>query len=149
MEIKTQMDGPGYGITEKVLSGDECDNLINALSIDLSKRGRAGARHLMSHPAVAALASDQRLLEMARSSLGGGKAVPYRATLFDKSVHAKWLVVWHQDKALPLETIFDAPGWGRGPVRPVSYMRTLRQMLCHVSLRFGSTWMHRPATTDH
>ncbi len=110
MGIKIQIDGPGYWIKENVFSLDECDYLVQALSIYLSKRERAGARHLMSNPAVAALASDQRLLESARRSMGG-EAVPYRATLFDKSVHAKWLVVWHQDRALPLEAVFDAPGW--------------------------------------
>lgn len=106
-----QIDGRGYWIKENVLSTDECDYLAAALSIYSTRRGRAGARHLMSQPAVAALASDQRLLEIAHRALGG-EAVPYRATLFEKSVHAKWLVVWHQDKALPLEPVFDAPGWG-------------------------------------
>jgi ectoine hydroxylase-related dioxygenase (phytanoyl-CoA dioxygenase family) len=110
MGIKIQIDGPGYWIKENVFSVDECDYLVQAQSI-LSRRGRAGARHVMSNPAVAALATDQRLLEIARRSLGG-EAVPYRATLFDKSIDAKWLVVWHQDRALPLEPVFDAPGWG-------------------------------------
>lgn len=111
MGSKSSIDGPGYWITENVLSADECDFLIRALSIHTTKRGRAGARHLLSHPAVAALASDQRLLEIARRALGA-EAVPYRATLFAKTAHAKWLVVWHQDKALPVEPVFDAPGWG-------------------------------------
>jgi len=105
------IDGPGYWIEENVLRADECDGLITALSICTTKRGRAGARHLMSQPAVAALAADQRLLEIASRALSA-EAVAYRATLFEKSVHAKWLVVWHQDKALPLEPVFDAPGWG-------------------------------------
>jgi len=52
-----------------------------------------------------------RLLELARESLGSG-ATPYRATLFEKSARANWLVIWHQDTALPLASTFDAPGWG-------------------------------------
>src|SRR5205814_6187075 len=75
------------------------------------KRSRAGARHLMGQPAVAALASDSRLLGLARGLAGSG-ATPYRATLFEKSARANWLVVWHQDTALPLACRFDAPGWG-------------------------------------
>jgi ectoine hydroxylase-related dioxygenase (phytanoyl-CoA dioxygenase family) len=38
--------------------------------------------------------------------------VPFRATLFEKSGQSNWLVVWHQDTALPLAGRFDAPDWG-------------------------------------
>ncbi len=65
----------------------------------------------MSHPDVADLASDPRLLDIAHDFLGP-VAVPYRATLFDKSSTANWLVVWHQDTALPLTTRRDVEGWG-------------------------------------
>jgi ectoine hydroxylase-related dioxygenase (phytanoyl-CoA dioxygenase family) len=42
----------------------------------------------------------------------GPKAIPFRATLFDKSMRANWLVVWHQDTALPLRERLDDPAWG-------------------------------------
>jgi len=32
--------------------------------------------------------------------------------LFEKSGKANWLISWHQDTALPIESSFDAPGWG-------------------------------------
>jgi ectoine hydroxylase-related dioxygenase (phytanoyl-CoA dioxygenase family) len=38
--------------------------------------------------------------------------VPFSATLFDKSADANWLVVWHQDTALPLVERRDVFGWG-------------------------------------
>ena len=101
----------GYWVEEGILSHSECDQLLHALSDSSSKRGRAGARHLMNHPGVAAIASDGRMLTLARRALGA-EAVPYRATLFEKSGHANWLVVWHQDTALPLAARSDAPGWG-------------------------------------
>jgi ectoine hydroxylase-related dioxygenase (phytanoyl-CoA dioxygenase family) len=83
--------------------------LINALS---SKPATgAGARHLMNHPAVAALARDRRLMAIAASVLGSG-AEPFRATLFTKSRDTNWLVVWHQDTALPLESRIDSSEWG-------------------------------------
>src|SRR5207237_2957701 len=85
----------GFSMAEGVLSYRECDHLIGELSAPSMKRSRAGARHLMGHPAVAALASDSRLLELARLAVGMG-ATPYRATLFEKSARANWLVVWHQ-----------------------------------------------------
>ncbi len=39
--------------------------------------------------------------------------IPFRATLFEKSGEKNWLIAWHQDTALPLESRADAPG--RGP----------------------------------
>lgn len=38
--------------------------------------------------------------------------MPFRATLFDKSAAANWLVVWHQDTALPLRSRVDDGEWG-------------------------------------
>lgn len=52
-----------------------------------------------------------RLIETARSCLGRS-AFPFRATLFDKSPHQKWLVVWQQDTALPLCERHQVVGWG-------------------------------------
>jgi len=60
------IDRSGFSIEEGVLAESECEQMVNALSNGSLKRSRAGARHLMSHPAVAALASDRRLLAMAR-----------------------------------------------------------------------------------
>ena len=106
------IDEAGYSIVEAVLTTGECDRLTDELQRFETARGRAGTRHLMSEPAVAAIANDERLLELARRGLGTSAAVPYRATLFAKSPNANWLVVWHQDTALPLEAPFNAPGWG-------------------------------------
>jgi ectoine hydroxylase-related dioxygenase (phytanoyl-CoA dioxygenase family) len=40
------------------------------------------------------------------------RAVPFKATLFDKSPASNWLVPWHQDTALPLQGHNDNPEWG-------------------------------------
>jgi ectoine hydroxylase-related dioxygenase (phytanoyl-CoA dioxygenase family) len=106
-----QMDvaGDGFRIIQNVISPAECDSLIDALAD--AKRSRAGARHLMKHEAVARVAADRRLLSIAANALGKA-AVPFRATLFEKSGKANWLVAWHQDTALPVESASDAPGWG-------------------------------------
>ena len=105
------MRDTGFRIEEGVLSRQECDSLAASLSQAQTLRGRAGARHLMTNPAVAEVAHDPRLLGIARRELGEG-AVPYRATLFEKSGRANWLVVWHQDTTLPLASRFDSPEWG-------------------------------------
>src|SRR5262245_4435678 len=102
----------GYFINEEVLSGGECEQLLHAIAVSsFIRRGRAGSRHLMSQPEVRRVASDPRMLRIAHRALGK-EAVPYRATLFEKSGAANWFVVWHQDTALPLRAQFDMPGWG-------------------------------------
>jgi hypothetical protein len=101
----------GFWFESAVLSAHECEALLARLTAGSVQRSRAGARHLMSEPAVRELASDPRLLSIARAGLGD-TAVPFRATLFEKSGESNWLVVWHQDTALPLATRFDSPEWG-------------------------------------
>ena len=105
------LDRSGFWMEDNVFSYRECDNLINAVPHSLQGRSRAGARNLMSITAIEAAAKDERLLRIARRSLGDG-AVAFRATLFDKSARANWLVVWHQDTALPLESRNDLAEWG-------------------------------------
>ena len=105
------MTNLGYWVEESILSSHECDALIEELSRATSKRGRAGQRHLMTNTAVAALARSSRLCRIAQKALGND-VVPYRATLFEKAGYANWLVVWHQDTALPLMAANDDPSWG-------------------------------------
>jgi len=102
----------GYFIDEKVFSDAECEQLITGIADSyVIHRGRAGSRHLMSQADVRRAASDPRMVRIAQRALGT-EAVPYRATLFEKSGVANWLVVWHQDTALPMRSQFDLPGWG-------------------------------------
>jgi ectoine hydroxylase-related dioxygenase (phytanoyl-CoA dioxygenase family) len=42
----------------------------------------------------------------------GAPPVPYRATLFAKTRYANWLIVWHQDTALPLVSKVASGEWG-------------------------------------
>jgi ectoine hydroxylase-related dioxygenase (phytanoyl-CoA dioxygenase family) len=101
----------GFGIFSNALRRDEVEILAGTLAHADLDRSRAGARHLMAQPAVAALAEDPRLLAIARQFLHTDP-FPYRATLFDKSTTANWLVVWHQDTALPLRARHNVAGWG-------------------------------------
>jgi ectoine hydroxylase-related dioxygenase (phytanoyl-CoA dioxygenase family) len=101
----------GFWIEGNVFSDRECDDFIEAALPGLWGRSRAGARHLMSIPAIEAAAKDERMIRIAGRALGDG-AVPFRATRFDKSARANWLVVWHQDTALPLEARNDSAEWG-------------------------------------
>jgi ectoine hydroxylase-related dioxygenase (phytanoyl-CoA dioxygenase family) len=101
----------GFAVMPSVLPVGEIDLLQSAVGASPLLRSRAGARHLLAEPAVARIARDPRLASIASQALGAD-AMPFRATLFDKSERANWLVVWHQDTALPLQARRDVPGWG-------------------------------------
>ncbi|MDQ3814133.1 MAG: phytanoyl-CoA dioxygenase family protein [Armatimonadota bacterium] len=85
--------------------------MLGHLSSTALQRSRAGVRHLLSVLSIADFACDPRLFQIAQGELGQD-AVPFRATLFDKSAAANWLVPWHQDTALPLRERLEAPDWG-------------------------------------
>jgi hypothetical protein len=106
----------GFAVLDSVLARNEIRGVFEDLAVNPLLRTKAGARHALRHPAVLKLASDPRLLNIAWDVLDAG-AFPFRATLFDKSLAANWLVVWHQDTALPLLERHDAPGWGPWSVK--------------------------------
>ncbi len=110
----------------------EVGGLLEAFSRAELPRSRAGLRHAMKLPAVASVAQDPRLMEVACATLGA-EAFPFRATLFDKSPTANWLVVWHQDTALPLQERREIPGWGPWSVKEgVNYAHAPASALSHV-----------------
>ena len=110
----------GFEIVPDVFDSSEIVRAVDALRGGTAERSRAGARHLMRHSAISRLARDPRLLAIAGRYLG--EAIPFRATLFDKSPRNNWLVVWHQDTALPLRKRRDVAGWGPWSVKEgVSY----------------------------
>lgn len=101
----------GFAVVPNVFDGAELDAITHELGVASLQRSRAGARHLLSIPAIASLARDSRLTSLAAAVLGR-EPVAFGATLFDKSSEANWLVVWHQDTALPLAERRDVAGWG-------------------------------------
>ena len=111
MVLREQIAQNGFAVIPGVLLPRDVSRTLSALASWEMKRSRAGIRHILSHSAVTELALDSRLLGLAQEVLGPS-AIPFRATLFDKSQTANWLVVWHQDTALPLRKRVDTPGWG-------------------------------------
>jgi len=101
----------GYSIVPGVFARSEMIDVLETFSTANLERTKAGARHVLTVPVVRRLASDPRMLAIA-SQFVGPAAVPFRATLFDKSPTANWLVVWHQDTALPVRERVEHPEWG-------------------------------------
>jgi hypothetical protein len=77
----------GFGLVPGVLRDPEVERLLAQLCGLQVARSRAGIRHAMKIPSIAKLASDERLLSIATGPLGS-RAIPFRATVFDKSVSA-------------------------------------------------------------
>lgn len=100
-----------YQILEGVFSAAEMLEVLDQLSGATLDRSKAGARHLLRLPVIRELANDPRMLSLARQFVGEG-AAPFRATLFDKSPDANWMVPWHQDTALPMRDQFAGKEWG-------------------------------------
>jgi ectoine hydroxylase-related dioxygenase (phytanoyl-CoA dioxygenase family) len=117
----------GYAIIPALFSSDEIAALADSMTQVPRGRSRAGARHLLAHSSIATFAASARLLAIAQRVLGRD-AFPFRATLFEKSQAANWLVVWHQDTALPLRERKEVLGWGPWSVKD------------------GVTYAHAPAT---
>jgi hypothetical protein len=94
-----------------LFSPGEARAVLTALAEAPLSRTKAGARHVLRIRAVHEMAYDSRLTTLAKLFVGES-ATPFRATLFDKSPEANWLVAWHQDTALPLATRIGDPEWG-------------------------------------
>jgi ectoine hydroxylase-related dioxygenase (phytanoyl-CoA dioxygenase family) len=116
MDFQCDLDKQGFSIIPAVLGQGDISKLEHAFTCSDVRRSKAGVRHALRHSTVAELAHDERLLEIGQCVLGSG-AVPFRATLFDKSSHSNWLVAWHQDTALPLQERREASGWGPWSVK--------------------------------
>jgi hypothetical protein len=101
----------GFSIHPGVFNRSDMLSALGALSEADVIRTKAGVRHVLALPDVRDLATDRRLLELAVRFVGPS-AIAFRATLFDKSPTANWLVVWHQDTALPLRRRVEEPSWG-------------------------------------
>jgi hypothetical protein len=109
-----QTEDPGFRVLPDVLRDEDFSRITTLL--DSSDRSRAGRRHLLHNESVRRLSQDPQLVGLA-ADLIGGQPAPFTATLFDKSADSNWLVVWHQDVALPVRSRLDAKGWGPWSVK--------------------------------
>src|ERR1700686_5464650 len=112
----SSLEQDGFEIIPDVISQKTILSVGESLGESSMRRSRAGIRSALQVPGVRSLAVDEKLVSFARQALGE-RAIPFRATLFDKSALSNWLVVWHQDTALPLRRKLEAEGWGPWSVK--------------------------------
>ena len=106
-------DQQGFAVIPRVFSEKEMVGLLKCLPPASARK--AGARNLLHQNEIAAVANHAQILSLARSILGN--AIPFRATLFDKSSRSNWLVSWHQDRVLPMRERREVAGWGPWSVK--------------------------------
>lgn len=126
MTPREAVEKNGFAVMPELLSEQETTGILHDLKDATLRRSKAGVRHAMDSTGIARFSHASELLSIAQSVLGD-TAFPFRATLFDKSAFANWLMVWHQDTALPIQERRDMPGWGPW------------------SLKEGVTYAHAPA----
>ena len=110
------LEKQGFAIIPGVVPESDIARIARDLTENPLPRSRAGSRHALRHPSIATFARSPSLIGLAKEIMGNG-AIPFRATLFDKSPRSNWLVAWHQDKALPIRKRHDVIGWGPWSVK--------------------------------
>jgi len=106
----------GFELVPDLFSRESMLSLADSIERSAVHRIRAGVRNALQIDSVRDLAYDPILFGLVKEVLGQ-QAVAFRATLFDKSPRSNWLVVWHQDTALPLRQRVEARGWGPWSVK--------------------------------
>ena len=119
----------GYSILAGVFGRQEIERLIDAVSTVaghsgvLSRGGVYAVRNLLQlSPAIKELASSAKVHSIVQGNLARD-AFPVRATLFDKTAGANWLVPWHQDLTICVASRADVAGYGPW---------TMKAGVCHV-----------------
>jgi len=111
-----QVEANGFAVLPHVFAPDRVDSIVGEITQLSPHHSRAGVRHALSLTPVAKIAHSPELMRIASHVLGEN-VIPFRATLFEKTLTANWLVVWHQDTALPLRERREIPGWGPWSVK--------------------------------
>ena len=106
-----EVEQRGFAVLPEVFTRSEVERHDESLRRDPLSRSRAGMRHALKHPAIQFMAHDPRLQAIARGVLGCDP-FPSSATLFDKPAVSNWLVVRHQDTALPRGERHEIPQLG-------------------------------------
>lgn len=127
-----EIEERGFAILPHVISPETIAEVSDEISQPDPRRSRAGVRHAMHLASLARIASSSELMALARNVLEP-QAFPLRATIFDKSPDANWLVVRHQDTALPLRHRLDVPGWRPWSTKEgIPYAHALAEVLSQV-----------------
>ncbi len=116
--LREHLDRDGFAVVPNVIDREKVSTLLHALSVpddESAVRRRSGVyaiRNLLNLvPAVAELSTSPEVIGIAREALGPD-AIAVKGTLFDKTTDVNWLVPWHQDLTICVNSRVDADGYG-------------------------------------
>jgi ectoine hydroxylase-related dioxygenase (phytanoyl-CoA dioxygenase family) len=105
-----QIEQLGWATTPPVLADHDVAALREAVA-PLAVDGRCGARNLLAHAGIRALATSSAVRACAAAVLGD-RCFAVRAILFDKTPSANWNVIWHQDLTIATRQRVHMTGFG-------------------------------------
>src|SRR5712672_404935 len=108
-DLVEQIESSGFALVPTLLDENTLGALEHVVPQSLSDQG--GVRNLLEIPAVAALAATSTLRTLVEPTLGG-RAIPVRGILFDKTPGANWKVMWHQDLTIAVREQVETDGYG-------------------------------------
>lgn len=107
-----RLDGDGFEIVKDFLTPESMASLRRDIDTQNFGEDIHGLRNANTKiPCIDALVNSDRLKGKAASYLGSSPDV-VRVILFDKTAARNWLVSWHQDKTIAVNTRMDIPNWG-------------------------------------
>src|SRR5258708_15247080 len=116
--MHTAIDECGFSVLPNVFSEEEVQFLIESISKieredGVRPRGGVYAIRNLLHlsPIINDFACSAKVRSIAEETFQD-RALAVRATLFDKTAGANWLVPWHQELTLCLQSRRDVPGYG-------------------------------------
>lgn len=136
----------GFEIESAVLNTEGVNFLRHAIAnvqtteAVRTKRDVYAIRNLLHlAPDIAAFARSSKIQKLAESALGSG-AMAVRATLFDKTPDANWLVPWHQDLTICVQERIETPGFGPWTLKagvhhvqpPMAYLEQMVAIRVHL-----------------
>jgi ectoine hydroxylase-related dioxygenase (phytanoyl-CoA dioxygenase family) len=117
-EYWTEVNQNGFAVLPDLLNSRDVEALARAVSQTSEgdgvrkRNGVYAIRNLLqSIPEIAGVATSPKVLAIARRALGN-RALPVKATLFDKTPDANWLVPWHQDLTITVGQRVEMDGYG-------------------------------------
>ena len=103
-----ELDEHGWLVRANVVGAELATEITAAFATIARGPGTRGGLALDPVRRLAASAPVRALVE----PILGRAAFAFRATLFDKTPAANWLVAWHQDRVVPVVARTDEPGFG-------------------------------------
>jgi len=112
-----EFETAGFTVMKSAVASEQIDQLTVLVESARGGKTAAGLRNLLVRsPEIRSFAQSGSIFKMAQQLLGG-KPIPVRAILFDKTPASNWYVTWHQDLSIPVKERFECEGYGPWSVK--------------------------------